>query len=50
MSLEFGIKDVWKCFKKERGNKYNALIFGGLDLEEVCPKDFPMLLKEEIPN
>ena len=50
MSLEFGIKDVWKCFKKERGNKYNALIFGESDVKEGCPEDFRFLMIEEIPN
>ncbi len=49
MGLEFEIKDVWKCFKEDRGNRYNAVVFGGEESEEEDPKNIQQMLKAEIP-
>ncbi len=50
MGLEFGIKDVWKCYKEDRGNKYNAVIFGGEESEEEVPINIQQMIKTEIPQ
>ncbi len=42
-----GIRDVWRCFKKDRKNKYNAVILGGEDLEE-CPSNYLLQLNTKI--